>query len=113
MAVKKKTPAKAPKKAPKKAPTQATRKKVEAKAHAWNQRESLTTKARVIELPDELEAIEIGEIVAIEYRSKKYDGKARVWRHEVAKKRTLHISLDGKILVILPGFKITKRGIEG
>jgi hypothetical protein len=31
----------------------------------------------------------------------------------VTGKRTLHISTDGKVMVILPGFKITKRGIEG
>ena len=87
--------------------------KAEKKAAAWFQRENLTTGARTIRLPDTVEAVEIGRIVAIEYESDKYDGKKRIWRHEVTQKRDLHVSTDGKVLVVLPGFKITKRGIEG
>lgn len=85
----------------------------EKKARAWYQMKSLETGARTIRLPDTVEAVEIGRIVAIEYESDKYDGKPRVWRHEVTKPRALHISADGKVMVILPGFKVTKRGIEG
>ena len=75
--------------------------------------ERLETGAQTIKLPSTVEAVEIGEIVAIEYRSDKYDGKPRVWRHEVTQKRALHMSTDGKVMVVLPGFKVTKRGIEG
>jgi len=85
--------------------------KAEKKAAAWFQREP--SEARRIKLPATVEAVEVGRIVAIEYESDKYDGKRRVWRHESTKPRELHISTDGKVMVILPGFKITKRGIEG
>jgi len=89
----------------------AAAKRVEKKAGAWNQRKP--TKAKSLEIPDVLEAVEVGTIVAIEYRSTKFDGKPRIWRHEVTKPRKLFISTDGRVLVVLPGFKITKRGIEG
>lgn len=89
----------------------AAKKRVEKKAGEWNQRNP--KKAKVQRIPDPLEAIEIGEIVSICYRSAKFDGKVRVWEHVVTKKRKLYISLDGSILVVKPGFKITKRGIEG
>ena len=87
--------------------------KAEKKAAAWYQMESLETGAKTIKLPTAVEAVEVGEIVAIEYRSRKYTGRNKVWRHEVTQPRKLHISTDGKVLVVLPGFKITKRGIEG
>lgn len=87
--------------------------KAEKKAADWYQADRLTTKARRIKLPETVEAVEVGEIVAIEYRSNKYDGRSKVWRHEATKPRALHVSTDGKVLVVLPGFKITKRGIEG
>lgn len=83
------------------------------KAAAWYQRPDLVTEPRKVKLPGTVEAVEIGRIVAIEYESDKYDGKLRVWRHEVTKPRALHISADGKVMVVLPGFKVTKRGIEG
>jgi hypothetical protein len=60
-----------------------------------------------------VEAVEIGKIVSITYESDKYDGRKRLWKHDVTGDRTLHISTDGKVLVVLPGFKVTKRGIEG
>ncbi len=87
--------------------------KAEKKAAAWYQRESLTTGAKTIRLPDTVEAVEVGKIVSITYESDKYDGRKRLWKHDVTGNRTLHISTDGKVLVVLPGFKITKRGIEG
>jgi hypothetical protein len=101
MAVPKKKPAVNP----------SSKKRVEKKAESWFQRKA--TNAKTLEIPDVLEAIEVGEIVAIEYRSTKYDGRPRIWRHEVTKPRKLFISRDGRVLVVLPGFKITKRGIEG
>jgi len=95
-------------------PTRSARSKAEKKAKDWYQREDLTTEARPIKgfkLPEAY--VEVGRIVAIEYESDKYDGKKKVWRHEVTKPRELHVSTDGSTLVVLPGFKITKRGIEG
>lgn len=95
-------------------PTRSARSKAEKKARDWYQREDLTTEARPIrgyKIPTAY--VEVGRIVAIEYESDKYDGKRKVWRHEVTKKRALHVSTDGSTLVVQPGFKITKRGIEG
>ena len=90
------------------------KKKAEKKARDWYQNEGLETNAKPIrgyKLPSAY--VKVGRIVAIEYESDKYDGKRRVWRHEATRKRDLHISTDGTTMVILPGFKITKRGIEG
>ncbi len=87
--------------------------KAEKKAKAWYQMERLETGAKTINLPDTVEAVEIGQIVSITYESDKYDGRKRLWKHDVTGDRTLHISTDGKVLVVLPGFKVTKRGIEG
>jgi len=83
------------------------------KAAAWYQKESLTTGAETIRLPQTVEAVKIGKIVSITYESDKYDGRKRLWKHDVTGDRDLHISTDGKVLVVLPGFKVTKRGIEG
>ena len=85
----------------------------EKKARAWNQNDDLVTKARKIrhKLPESY--IEVGPMVAIEYLSNKFDGEDVVYRHEVTKPRQLHISTDGSTLLVKPGFKITKRGIEG
>jgi hypothetical protein len=83
------------------------------KARAWYQQETLVSGAQTIKLPDTVEAVEIGKIISITYESDKYDGKKRLWKHDVTGDRTLHISTDGKVLVVLPGFKVTKRGIEG
>jgi len=87
--------------------------KASKKAEAWYQKKSLVTGAQTINLPDTVEAVEIGRIVSITYESDKYDGRKRLWKHDVTGNRTLHISTDGKVMVVLPGFKITKRGIEG
>lgn len=83
------------------------------KALAWNGRESLVTSPKNIHVKDNLEFVEIGRIVAIEYESNKFDGKTRIYRHDVTKSRILHVSTDGTVLIVKPGFKITKRGIEG
>jgi hypothetical protein len=87
--------------------------KAEKKAAAWYQMKRLESGAKTINLPDTVEAVEIGKIVSITYESDKYDGRKRLWKHDVTGDRTLHISTDGKVLVVLPGFKVTKRGIEG
>ena len=87
--------------------------KARKKAAAWYQKKNLETGSRTINLPDTVEAVEVGRIVSITYESDKYDGRKRLWKHDVTGNRTLHISTDGKVLVVLPGFKVTKRGIEG
>lgn len=83
------------------------------KAEAWYSNPDLTTPPRILKrkLPNAF--VEVGTIEAIEYRSDKYDGKSRLYRHEVTKKRKLLISADGTVMIVEPGFKITKRGIEG
>jgi hypothetical protein len=83
------------------------------KAESWYSNPDLTTPPRVLKrkLPNAF--VEVGTIEAIEYRSDKYDGKSRLYRHEVTKKRKLLISADGTVMIVEPGFKITKRGIEG
>jgi hypothetical protein len=58
-------------------------------------------------------AVEIGELVAIEYDSNKFDGEPRIYRHDVTKKRKMFISIDGSTIIIQPPLKVTKRGIEG
>jgi hypothetical protein len=58
-------------------------------------------------------AVEIGELVALEYDSHKFDGKSRIYRHDVTGKRKMFISIDGSTIIIQPPLKVTKRGIEG
>jgi hypothetical protein len=58
-------------------------------------------------------AVEIGELIALEYESAKFDGERRVYRHDITHKRKIFISLDGSTLIIWPPLKLTKRGIEG
>jgi len=89
------------------------RKKALARAAAWFGNDKLLTEPALVKIADDLALIEVGRIVAIEYESKKYDGKTRVYRHNVVKTRILYISTDGEVLIIKPGLKITKRGIEG
>jgi len=88
-------------------------KKALAKAIAWNQNENLVTKPKQIKIADDLEFLEIGKILAIEYESNKFDGKKRAYRHDVTGSRTVSISTDGTVIIVKPGFKVTKRGIEG
>lgn len=90
-----------------------TQTKAEKKALAWYGKDTLTTEARKIKIADNLGFVEVGQIVAIEYESTKFDGKTRIYRHDVTGRRALHISTDGQVLIVKPGFKITKRGIEG
>ncbi len=57
--------------------------------------------------------VDIGDFVAIEYDSEKFDGKDRIYRHEGTRKRRCLLSIDGTTMVFDPPFKLTKRGIEG
>lgn len=83
------------------------------KARSWYQDENLVTEPKAVKVNGDQGFVEIGRIVAIEYESDKYDGRRRIWRHDVTGKRELHVSEDGSVLIVKPGFKITKRGIEG
>jgi len=58
-------------------------------------------------------AVEIGNIVAIEYASNKWTGEEHVYRHEFEEIRRMAISPDGSTIVVDPPFLITDRGIEG
>jgi DNA-binding transcriptional ArsR family regulator len=87
--------------------------KATKKAIDWNQNKKLVTPPKPLKIADNLEFLTIGDIVAIEYESNKFDGKKRVYRHDVTKNRTMSISTDGSVIIVKPGFKITKRGIEG
>lgn len=88
-------------------------KRASKKARDWYQNESLITEPRKISIPDSMEFVEIGEILAIEYESNKFEGRKVAYRHDVTHHRKMHISTDGSVIIIEPGFKVTKRGIEG
>jgi hypothetical protein len=103
---------------PNKNPEYGDRSKIERdlikKAQSWYGDDSLVTDPKPLrgyEAPNAV--VEIGEMVAIEYGSMKFDGKQRIYRHECTKKRKCFISLDGSTIIIWPPFKVTKRGIEG
>lgn len=92
----------------------AAARKAAKKASDWYGKDALVTPPRRLkgfEFPDAF--VEVGEITAIEYESKKFDGKKRIYRHDVTGKRKLLISVDGSTMIVSPSFKITKRGIEG
>lgn len=85
-----------------------------AKARDWFGDDALVSEPkplRAFEGP--MAAVEIGQIIAIEYLSFKFDGKNRVYRHEFTKKRKLYVAIDGSLMAVQPPFKVTKRGIEG
>jgi hypothetical protein len=84
------------------------------KASAFFGREDLVTQARELKGYEAPTAcVEIGNLIALEYDSPKFDGKSRIYRHETTKKRKMLISLDGSTIIIWPPLKVTKRGIEG
>ena len=87
--------------------------KAEKKAKAWFGKESLVTKAQEIDWTPPESAVHIGQFVAIEYLSDKFDGTKRIYRHDVTKVRQMLLSPDGSTIIVDPPFKITKRGIEG
>lgn len=89
------------------------RARAEKKARAWYGEEGLVTAAQEIDWTPPESAVHIGQMVAIEYLSDKFDGTKRIYRHDVTKVRQMLLSPDGSTIIIDPPFKITKRGIEG
>lgn len=86
----------------------------EEAARRWFQDETLTTEARVLKgWRPPMAFVEVGTIVAICYRSNKFDGQTRDWEHEFTKKRRLFISPDGSTMVVHPPFQFTRQGIKG
>jgi len=83
------------------------------KAKDWYRKSDLFTEPEPMEVNFPEAVIRIGTIVAIEYASDKFTGKEEVYRHEVTRERDLYVSTDGTCFLVLPGFKITTRGIEG
>lgn len=88
--------------------------KMLAKALAWFGNENLLTEPKLLKSYNAPEAVvEIGNFIALEYESNKFDGKPRIYRHDITRHRKLYISPDGSTIVIWPPLKVTKRGIEG
>lgn len=76
--------------------------------------EGLVTKAKRLKTYKAPNAfVDIGDCVAIEYDSDKFDGKKRIYRHETEVTRKILFSTDGSTAVFQPPFKLTDRGIEG
>ena len=85
-----------------------------AKALEWYGKDSLVTEPRELKGWKAPQcAVEVGLLTALEYDSRKFDGKPRIYRHESEVKRRLFISPDGATLIVWPPFNITKHGIEG
>jgi len=84
-----------------------------AKAREWFGRDDLVTEPESLPWTPPQAAVEIGQLVAIEYASDKWTGKEVIYRHEFEEERRMAISLDGTTIVVFPPFRITKRGIEG
>ena len=87
--------------------------KAEKKARAWYGKDELVTEAQEIDWTPPKSAVHIGQFVAIEYLSDKFDGTKRIYRHDVTHVRQMLLSPDGSTIIVDPPFKITKRGIEG
>lgn len=84
------------------------------KARAFFGNDDLVTEPQALRSYRAPEAfVDIGDFVAIEYDSEKFDGKDRIYRHEGTRKRRCLLSIDGTTMVFDPPFKLTKRGIEG
>lgn len=83
------------------------------KAREWFGRDDLVTEPERIPWTPPKAAVEIGNLVAIEYASDKWTGKETVYRHEFEQIRCMAVSLDGSTIVVYPPFRITKDGIEG
>lgn len=83
------------------------------KAREWFREPELVTAPEKVAWTPPRAAVLVGKLVAIEYLSDKFDGVERVYRHELDEMRDLAISPDGTTMIILPGLKITTRGIEG
>lgn len=85
-------------------------------ASAFYGREDLVTKPRKLrrfKMPTAF--VDIGDFVAIEYDSDKFDGKPRIYRHEGEKKRRILMSKGGEytVMIFSPAFGLTEKGIEG
>jgi hypothetical protein len=93
-------------------PSEAT-KEATRKAEEWFDCEALMTEPQQLKWKPPRAAVLVGQIVAIEYLSDKFDGKERVYRHEFDELRLMAISPDGATIVVDPPMKITRRGIEG
>lgn len=84
------------------------------KARAFFGNDDLVTEPQALRSYRAPEAfVDIGDFVAIEYDSPKFDGTDRIYRHEGTRKRRCLLSIDGTTMVFDPPFKLTKRGIEG
>jgi len=84
------------------------------KARDFYGTDELTTEPRPLKgyrMPDAF--VDLGDVIALEYDSEKFDGEQRIYRHEATQKRRLLMSVDGSTLIVWPPFKLTKRGIEG
>lgn len=84
-----------------------------AKALEWFGHPDLLTQPERVSWTPPKFAVEIGNLVAIEYASDKWTGVEKVYRHEFEQIRTMAISPDGSTIVVFPPFQITERGIEG
>ena len=83
------------------------------KAAEWFRDPALLTDPETINWTPPKAAMQIGQLVAIEYLSDKFDGVERIYRHEFDHLRDMAVSPDGRTIIIIPGLKITTRGIEG
>lgn len=83
------------------------------KALAWHRDPQLVDTPQMFQWDPPSSFVDIGTIAAIEYESEKFDGKSRLYRHLVAKKRRLLLSTCGSVLLVFPPFRVTTRGIEG
>ena len=84
-----------------------------AKARDWFGLDSLVTEPELLDWKPPEAAVLIGRLVAIEYSSDKFDGKDRVYRHELDRTRELYVSIDGSCFIVTPALRVTKRGLEG
>jgi hypothetical protein len=102
--------------APRRNPSQRTPEAVQEAiqtAGKWFGDPSLVTEPERIPWTPPKAAIEIGNLVALEYASNKWTGEETVYRHEFEQIRSMAISPDGSTIVVWPPFQITERGIEG
>jgi hypothetical protein len=83
------------------------------KAREWFGDAALVTEPETMPWNPPKTAVHIGQLVAIEYLSDKFDGVETVYRHVFDEMLDCVISLDGRTIVLSPGLKITDRGIEG
>jgi hypothetical protein len=84
-----------------------------AKALEWFGEESLLTDPEDLPWTPPAAAVLVGRLVAIEYASDKWDGKERVYRHDLDRPCNLAISIDGSTIILDPPLRVTKRGLEG